>query len=175
MANAGENSNRRQFFLTFAKCEHLNRKHSVFGNVIGEGLEVLKKMEQCPTDKKDRPLQSITILDTIVVDNPVKEAEDLESKRIQANVRAREKKLPQKDDYVERKQAPVSAGQDGKPQIGRYLQKTANAMTPAAAAAANAANSSSSSSGSLAELKKMSLPKAGQKKPKTKFGNFGGW
>lgn len=171
MANAGENSNRRQFFLTFSKCEHLNRKHSVFGVVIGEGLEVLKQMEKVPVDKKDRPLESIKILDTIVVDNPVKAAEELESKRIKARVDAREKKSLPKDDSVREKKAPAITDSDGRPQIGRYLQKPTTTTTSVTAAASGAAGSGNS----MAESKKMTLPTAGKHKPKTKFGNFGGW
>ena len=172
MANAGENTNRRQFFLTFSSCEHLNKKHSVFGVVIGEGLEVLKKMEKISTDKKDRPLETITILDTIIVENPVQEAEAAEKKRIEARVEARERKLTKSDASVgqaEMKKAATSAALDGKPQIGRYLSNTPTAAAPTAAAAVVNANS-----GSLADLKRM-MPKPGKKKPTAKFGNFGGW
>ena len=169
MANTGANSNRCQFFLTFSKCEHLNRKHSVFGVVIGKGLEVLKQVEKIPTDKKDRPLESIVILDTTVVDNPVKDAEELERKRIQARVDAREKKALPKDDGTRKKKAPAIIDSDGKPQIGRYLQKLTTTTTPTTTAA------TATGSGNLGETKKMVLPTAGKKKPKTKFGNFGGW
>jgi len=45
MANAGPNSNGSQFFLTFAKAQHLNGKHTVFGKVV-EGMDVLSKLEK---------------------------------------------------------------------------------------------------------------------------------
>ena len=45
MANAGKNTNGSQFFITFAKTPHLNKKHTVFGR-IESGHEVLRKMER---------------------------------------------------------------------------------------------------------------------------------
>lgn len=44
MANAGENTDGSQFFLTFQATPHLNGRHTVFGEVV-EGLDVLKVIE----------------------------------------------------------------------------------------------------------------------------------
>lgn len=41
-------------FLTYKSCKHLDNKHTVFGKLVG-GAEVLKAIEQVPTDSKDRP------------------------------------------------------------------------------------------------------------------------
>ena len=41
MANAGAGTNKRQFFLTYKSCAHLDRKHSVFGKIV-KGLDVLR-------------------------------------------------------------------------------------------------------------------------------------
>jgi peptidyl-prolyl cis-trans isomerase-like protein 2 len=90
MANAGANTNKRQFYLTFKSCNHLDRKHSVFGRVV-QGMEVLKAMEKVPTDKKDRPVDEIKILRLQVLSNPVKEAEESERKRIQDRSDARKR------------------------------------------------------------------------------------
>ena len=62
-------------FITFRACSHLDNKHTVFGKVVG-GLDVLSKMEQVETDKKDRPKVSIKIEDCLVFVDPYKEIDE---------------------------------------------------------------------------------------------------
>lgn len=81
MANAGPGTNKQQFFITYKSAPHLNRMHSVFGQVVS-GIDVLNKMEAIPTNKKDHPKKEIKIVEAIVLVNPVKEAEKKESLRI---------------------------------------------------------------------------------------------
>ncbi|KAL3905178.1 MAG: hypothetical protein SGILL_009782, partial [Bacillariaceae sp.] len=45
MANSGKNTNGSQFFLTTARCKHLDCKHVLFGQ-IEEGMDVLEKIEK---------------------------------------------------------------------------------------------------------------------------------
>ena len=71
MANSGPNSNKSQFFITYDACTHLDRKHSVFGRVVG-GLEsTLSKIEMQPIDALhgDKPLD-VKILKTEIFQNP---------------------------------------------------------------------------------------------------------
>ena len=44
-----------QFFLTCTKTEWLDDKHVVFGRVIGEGLLVLRKLENVQTGQGNKP------------------------------------------------------------------------------------------------------------------------
>jgi peptidyl-prolyl cis-trans isomerase-like protein 2 len=82
MANSGPGTNGRQFFITYKSCAHLDRKHSVFGRVVG-GLEILRRLEEVPTDKEtDRPLETVKIESIEIIDNPLDEALQIERERI---------------------------------------------------------------------------------------------
>jgi len=76
MANKGTNTNTSQFFITFRPCTHLDRKHTIFGRVVG-GLDSLTAIEMVKTDNKDKPLEKIEILDTQVFVDPFEEADKL--------------------------------------------------------------------------------------------------
>ena len=60
-ANSGPNSNGCQFFLTCTKTEWLDDKHVVFGRVLGDGLLVLRKIENVATGPNNKPKLSCKI------------------------------------------------------------------------------------------------------------------
>ena len=60
MANSGRDSNKSQFFITYAKQPHLDGSNTIFGKVI-DGLDVLDVMERAPVNNKNRPLQEIKL------------------------------------------------------------------------------------------------------------------
>ena len=49
MANSGPNTNGCQFFITCGKADWLDGKHVVFGRVLGDGLLVVRKIENVST------------------------------------------------------------------------------------------------------------------------------
>uniref|UniRef100_A0A6I8PZ43 RING-type E3 ubiquitin-protein ligase PPIL2 n=1 Tax=Xenopus tropicalis TaxID=8364 RepID=A0A6I8PZ43_XENTR len=75
MANTGPNTNKSQFFITFRSCTYLDRKHTVFGRVVG-GFDTLTAMENVDTDTKtDRPKEEIRIESSTVFVDPYDEAD----------------------------------------------------------------------------------------------------
>uniref|UniRef100_A0A8C5MGC2 Peptidylprolyl isomerase like 2 n=1 Tax=Leptobrachium leishanense TaxID=445787 RepID=A0A8C5MGC2_9ANUR len=75
MANSGPNTNKSQFFITFRSCAYLDKKHTVFGRVVG-GFETLTAMENVDTDHKtDRPKEEINLESCTVFVDPYEEAD----------------------------------------------------------------------------------------------------
>ncbi|XP_016316227.1 RING-type E3 ubiquitin-protein ligase PPIL2 [Sinocyclocheilus anshuiensis] len=157
MANSGPNTNKSQFFITFRSCTYLDRKHSVFGRVVG-GLETLTAMENVESDPKtDKPKSEIKLLSTTVFVDPYEEAD--------AQIAAEREKEAQKQEE-ERAQTSASVNKaktEDKPKtfrpgVGKYINTAATKH-------------------SHPDGEKPSTSEAPAKKPKgrTGFGDFSSW
>jgi peptidyl-prolyl cis-trans isomerase-like protein 2 len=125
MANSGPNTNGSQFYITYKSAPHLNKKHTVFGSLVG-GTETLHEFANFESDDNDRPIEDIVILETIVYTNPLNAASLKEAQQV---VKDTEKKEKEKGEYgawlsnpsMLNKKGSATATSNG---IGKYITNT---------------------------------------------------
>lgn len=62
MANAGPGTNGSQFFITVSPTPHLNRRHTIFGEVADQASrDVVDAIAKVRTGRGDRPVEDVVI------------------------------------------------------------------------------------------------------------------
>ncbi|KAG2230422.1 hypothetical protein INT48_007264 [Thamnidium elegans] len=126
MANKGKDTNNSQFFITYAPAPQLDGQHTVFGKVVG-GMDVLKKLEAIPVDKKDKPERDIRIKQIQVFVDPFEEYQTRLQKKLahEANADAEDEEARLKREKQDRMGwfgPNVSKKEDV--QVGKYMNET---------------------------------------------------
>jgi len=129
MANKGKGTNSSQFFITYRPAKHLDRKHTIFGRVVG-GTDTLSRLENVKTDDKDRPLEDVLLEDVVVYVDPfeefLKERSDTERKEAEmAEVKRQGGTEDDRTTWTGKRVRPdgkvVDEGGGG---VGKYLKAT---------------------------------------------------
>ena len=154
MANSGPNTNKSQFFITFRSCAYLDKKHTIFGRVVG-GFDTLTAMENVESDPKtDRPKEEVLICTTTVFVDPYEEAD--------AQIAQERKKTQhQVDPEAKVKMSQPQPGNQG-PQT--YRQGVGKYIHPAATKRSAEEEPSTSTATPTAK-----------KRPSRGFGDFSSW
>ena len=72
MANSGPNTNKSQFFISYAAQPSLDLKYTAFGKVI-DGFDALDALEKVPVNEKYKPVKETRLRFITIHANPLAE------------------------------------------------------------------------------------------------------
>ena len=193
MANKGKNTNSSQFFITYRPAKQLDRKHTIFGRVVG-GMETLGRIENVKvTEAEKRPVEDVVMSEVVVFVDPfeefLKEKTEREDRERESEEIAKSggkeddrttwtgKRL-RGDGWVGGGGANAENNPNG---VGKYL---ATSIAADAAAAANTTTTNTNGNSTVVVTEEWEAPAEMELEPmkkKTKmkgvggFGNFDNW
>lgn len=194
MANKGKDTNGSQFFITYRAAKHLDRKHTIFGRLVDNASDTLKRIEDIEVSSGDRPIIDIVIKEVVVFVDPFEEArrERREQDEKDAETEQVRKQGGREDDRTTWTGKKLVVGDGGggsyaasstgasstKSEVGKYLKRAAAGAKVEEPAAANSASAVAADVVVPEEWEsacKEQLLKTKQRKFTAGFGNFDSW
>ena len=116
MANSWANTNGSQFFINEGNNQHLDNKHTVFGQVI-EGIDTVNTILETPVWEADKPTQDIIITDINIytyndwqltpyentLENILKTVDEINTKKLEEKTLKDQDRVSEAGDIVELK------------------------------------------------------------------------
>ncbi|KAM3715898.1 Spliceosome-associated protein [Dirofilaria immitis] len=81
MASGNDGMNGSQFFFTLNATPDLDKKHTLFGKVVGDTLFNMLRLGECQTGEDDKPLRTQKILQVEILSNPFSDIVPREKKK----------------------------------------------------------------------------------------------